>query len=446
MSKRDLKVVVGLGKTGLSCVHHLQSRGFNVAVTDTRLEPPGLKELETKYPKLRVELGSLNETLLTEASELIVSPGLSIKEPLIAKQLRRGIPIIGDIELFARSANKPTAAITGSNGKSTVTSIVGYLAECADKKVRVGGNLGTPALDLLDNEAELYVLELSSFQLETTYTLNTLSSVNLNISADHMDRYESLNEYVDAKLRIYNHCQLPVVNLDDPISYQSYRFKQPPLGFTLGEPSQGVYGLKTVNEEKFLAWGETKLLPVKSLSLRGQHQYANVLAALAIGSQIGLPLEVMIAHIINFKGLPHRCQLVANIEGVDWYNDSKATNVGSAQAAILGIGPEIAGKIVLLAGGQGKKADFSDLYQPIAKFVKELILFGEDKSIISKTLKGASPIKLTDNLESAVDLAKASAIKGDVVLLSPACASLDMFNNFEHRGEEFTKLVRRFTA
>jgi UDP-N-acetylmuramoylalanine--D-glutamate ligase len=443
--KRPLKVVVGLGKTGLSCVNYLCARGYKVAVTDSRPEPPCLKEIKDKFPDIEIQVGGFQEALLNRASELIVSPGVSIKEPAIALQAKRGIPILGDIELFARHANKPIVAITGSNGKSTVTSLLGFLAEQAGKKIKIGGNLGVPALELLDDgDTEFYILELSSFQLETTYTLKTLSSVILNISSDHMDRYENIEAYIHAKLRIYNRCKYPVINLDDPKSYQAYRFEHPPIGFTLKEPAENCYGLRSVNGQVYLAYGNRNLIPTKSLLLRGSHQYANVLATLAMGATMGLSLDSMLESICQFKGLPHRCQWVARINGVDWYNDSKATNVGSSQAAILGIGPEIPGKMVLLAGGQGKNADFSDLYPAVAKYVKKLILFGEDKYILSKTLEGAAPISLTDDLEAAVALAKDSATEGDVVMLSPACASYDMFNNFEHRGEVFINMVRRF--
>lgn len=441
--RNELTVIVGLGKTGLSCIRHLIEQGRNVAVTDSREQPPGLKEVQDQYPSVELKLGAFDERLLSNASEIIVSPGVSVKEPAIAKQALRDIPIIGDIELFALATKKPIVGITGSNGKSTVTSLVGHLALNAGLKVKVGGNLGVPALDLLDDDhTDLYVIELSSFQLETTYSLNSLASVNLNISPDHMDRYANLAEYIQAKLRIYQHCQRPVINLDDPNSYHSFKFNTPPVGFTLKDPEEFTYGLRTINGDTFLAHGKKNLLATKSLLLKGKHQYANALAALAIGGVVGLPLENMLDSITSFKGLEHRCQWVATIKGVDWYNDSKATNVGSTQAAILGIGPEILGKIVLLAGGQGKNADFSELYRPVAKYVRALILFGEDKTSIANALQGAVPIIMTDDLSSAVQSATEIARQGDVVILSPACASFDMFKNFEHRGNVFMEMVR----
>lgn len=442
-----LKVVVGLGKTGLSCVRYLLSQGHKVAVVDSREEPPLLDELQTISSDIEVCLGGFDDDLLSRASELVVSPGVSLKEPAIAKQIRRHTPVVGDIELFACKTHKPVVAITGSNGKSTVTSWVGHLASHAGLKVKVGGNIGIPALDLLDDiTTELYVLELSSFQLETTYSLKCLSAVNLNISPDHMDRYVNLDEYIQAKLRIYNHCEKPVINLDDPKSYKNFDFKTEPVGFTLKNPSGMAYGIRMLQGESYLSLGEKTLLPTKSLLLKGQHQHANALAALAIGSAIGLPIESMLESITQFRGLPHRCQWVANIQNVDWYNDSKATNVGSAEAAILGLGSEIAGKLILLAGGQGKNADFSDLYTPVKKHVRTLILFGEDKQKIAVALNGAAPIIMAEDLASAVSLAQNCAKEGDAVILSPACASFDMFRNFEHRGDVFMDIVKGLTA
>ncbi len=442
MKNSDLKVVVGLGKTGLSCVRYLSAQGYPVAVTDSRLDPPELKELQENFPHVEVQLGGFNEKLLSDASELVVSPGISIKEPAIANQIKRNIPVIGDIELFARNVKRPVIAITGSNGKSTVTSLMGHLASNAGYKVKVGGNLGIPALELIDDTSDLYILELSSFQLETTHSLRCWSSVNLNISPDHMDRYAHLQEYIDAKLRIYRHCDHPVINLDDSQSYGAFKFDTPPVGFTLKEPQERMFGLRADRGEMYLAQGKKNLLPTKSVPLKGHHQYANVLAGLALGSSVGISVESMLQSVTTFKGLPHRCQWVANVNGVNWYNDSKATNVGSAQAAIFGIGPEINGKLILLAGGQGKNADFSELYGAVQKYVKTVILYGQDKQLIAEALEGSAPIVVADDLQTAVEGAAEQAKAGDVVILSPACASFDMFRNFEHRGEVFMEIVR----
>lgn len=442
-----LKVILGLGKTGLSCAHFFSKQNIPYTILDTRANPPGLDELQKKYPSVTIKLGDFDESILDAADEIIISPGISLKEPLVAKQLKRKIPVYGDIELFARIAKAPIIAVTGSNGKSTVTTLISHLIASAGYKVKTGGNLGIPALDLLDDSIpDFYVLELSSFQLETTFSLKTRTAVNLNISDDHMDRYVDINEYIQAKLRIYDRCENPIINLDDPSSYQKFNFTNMPIGFSLQVPNDKQFGIKEINGKTYLAYGEQILLSADELPLKGRHQIANVLAAFALGLKAGLSLEDMIKAINNFKGLPHRCEWIANIDGVDWYNDSKATNVGAAQAAIMGIGPEISGKIILLAGGQGKNADFTPLYQPVQKYVKTLVLYGEDKDKIAKALEGASAIIESSSLLQAVNIAHKTAEKGDVVMLSPACASFDMFRNFEHRGEVFSELVRGIKA
>jgi UDP-N-acetylmuramoylalanine--D-glutamate ligase len=443
----DLKVVVGLGKTGLSCIRYFVSKGIPVAVTDSRIQPPGLEAFKDAFPGIPVSLGKFDQQLLTQASEIIISPGVAIRELEIPKQVKSQIPIVGDIELFAKAANKPIVAITGSNGKSTVTSLVGHLANQAGLRVKVGGNLGVAALDLLDDfNTDIYVLEVSSFQLETTFSLKPLASVNLNISPDHMDRYSCLEEYIKAKLRIYQDCKHPIINLDDPQSYESFNFTNQVVGFTLQEPAEGMYGLRQVSGENYLALGRENIYSTKNLSLKGYHQYANVLAALALGAAIQLPLNTMLAALSSFKGLPHRCQWIAKINNIDWYNDSKATNVGSTIAAIKGLGSEINGKLVLLSGGLGKNADFSKLYAPVAKYVRTLVLYGKDKQHIAASLKGAAVVLIATDLLEAVSIAKESAIKGDAVVLSPACASFDMFRDFEHRGEVFMNLVHKMIS
>lgn len=439
-----MKIVIGLGKTGLSCVRYLRSKGYQVAVMDSRENPPGLDVLQKEYPEVELYLGSFDSQVMALASELIISPGVSLKEPSIAENLKCGMPYAGDIELFARATKKPIVAITGSNGKSTVTSLMGALVAQSGVKVKVGGNIGVPILELLDDDnTDLYVIELSSFQLETTFSLKCLTAVNLNISPDHMDRYGNLQAYIEAKLRIYNNCQHPVINLDDVQSYSGFTFQHSPIGFTLKEPQdEKTFGLRKDRDSLYLAHGNTNLLSTKELLLKGQHQYANILAALAMGYNIGLPMNAMLTALTQFSGLPHRCQWVANLRGVDWYNDSKATNVGSALAAIEGLGPEISGKLILLAGGLGKNADFSELFHPIAKFVRTLILFGQDKYLIAEALDGSAPIVMTDNLDTAIKIAYETANQGDAVILAPACASYDMFRDFEHRGDKFMEIVR----
>ena len=295
-------------------------------------------------------LGKLDENLLRHASQLILSPGISLKEPIIAEQIARGIQVLGDVELFALQVTRPVIAITGTNAKSTVTTLVGEMAKNAGIKVAVGGNLGVPALDLLNEESELYVLELSSFQLETTFSLRPEVATVLNITPDHMDRYGTFESYCVAKHQVYRHCQVAVCNRDDPLT-DTEQFKKEKITFTLKEPRHNEFGLLKKNNEVFLARGQQPLLGVRELPILGQQHQANALAALAIGTGYGFDMPSMLETLKQFKGLPHRCQFVCERHGIQWYNDSKGTNVGATQAAIEGIGSEIRGKLVLIAGG-----------------------------------------------------------------------------------------------
>ncbi|HVV69887.1 MAG TPA: UDP-N-acetylmuramoyl-L-alanine--D-glutamate ligase [Gammaproteobacteria bacterium] len=438
----DLQVIVGLGKTGLSCAHWLAAHHFNIAVTDSRDNPPGLTELQAQFPLVPVITGHFDTQLCQKASRLIVSPGVSLREPAVAAAIAQGIPAIGDIELFAKAHTAPVIAITGSNGKSTVTTLVGEMARQAGKEVEVGGNLGTPALDLLTSKTtELFVLELSSFQLETTYSLKPAAAVILNLSEDHMDRYDSMTDYLKAKQRIYAGCATTIINRDDPITWQNLTFEKT-LSFGLDEPQEGQFGLRNVEGNYYLARGTENLLATSNLKIKGRHQLANALAALALGEAVSLPMPAMLEALKNFQGLTHRCQWVAHYHGVDWYNDSKATNVGAAKPAIEGLGADIQGKLVVIAGGLGKNADFSPLKDTMKKYVRQLILIGKDAPLMANALKGSVNIEQASTMEQAVTLAQQQAQPGDAVILAPACASFDMFNNFEHRGEVFMSAVR----
>jgi UDP-N-acetylmuramoylalanine--D-glutamate ligase len=409
---------------------------------DTRKNPPNLAEFQKKYPLVPISIGHIEDGLLEKAAKLIVSPGISLSEPSIARQIARGIPVIGDIELFALGTKAPVIAITGTNAKSTVTTLVGKMAEKAGLKVKVGGNLGPPALDLLTDPAhELYVLELSSFQLETTFSLKPHVATVLNVTPDHMDRYETIEHYRYAKQRIYNRCQVAVHNRDDVLTDCDNHFPQKKLAFTLDQPGDNEWGLLKKNNELFLAYENQAFMPVRELPILGRHYQANVLAALAIGFGYGLPMDAMLQTLREFKGLPHRCQLVCNRNGVFWYNDSKGTNVGATLAAILGLGSELQGKLILIAGGVGKNADFSSLIPAIEKYVKTVVLIGEAAPILATLIGDASEVQFAKTMEEAVHLCDHAAEKGDCVLLSPACASFDMFNHFEHRGDVFTQIV-----
>ncbi len=441
MATDNLHVIVGLGVTGLSCARYLAQKNVPFAVTDTRSSPPCLEEFKKLFPQVPLSLGQLDEVLLNQACQIIISPGVSLQHPAIARQLARGVPIIGDIELFALGVKVPLIAITGTNAKSTVTTLVGEMAQEAGIKVQVGGNLGIPALDLLNKkENELFVLELSSFQLETTVSLTPQVATILNVTPDHMDRYATLEDYCAIKQRVYSNCQVAVFNRDDSSTYCGGPY-QKKLSFTLEQPRADEFGLLKKKDELFLAFEDQALLSTRELPILGRHYQANALAALAVGYGYGLSFEPMLRTLIRFKGLPHRCQLVRERNGVFWYNDSKGTNVGAALAAIEGLGNVIEGKLILIAGGVGKNADFSPLVVPIEKYVKSVVLIGDAAPVLAAVLGDRVEVNFAKSMEEAVAVADKIAVPGDSVLLSPACASLDMFNNFEHRGQVFTQIV-----
>ncbi|EWC41046.1 UDP-N-acetylmuramoyl-L-alanine--D-glutamate ligase [Pseudomonas stutzeri] len=437
----QFRIVVGLGKSGMSLVRHLARRGLPFAVADTRANPPELATLRAEYPGVQVRCGELDVDFLCTASELLVSPGLAVSTPALQEAAARGVKLSGDIELFAREAKAPIIAITGSNAKSTVTTLVGEMAAAAGRKVAVGGNLGTPALDLLADDIELYVLELSSFQLETTEQLNAEVATCLNISEDHMDRYSGLPAYHQAKHRIFRGARQVVVNRDDRLSRPLVGEDVPTWTFGLGKPDFKGFGLFEENGEKYLAFQFDALMPVRDLKMRGAHNQSNALAALALGHAVGLPFEPMLATLRQFAGLPHRCQWVGLRGEVSYYDDSKATNVGAALAAIEGLGADIDGKLVLIAGGDGKGADFSGLRAPVARYCRAVILLGRDAQLLADALVDAAPLVRVATLEEAVQRASEFSVAGDAVLLSPACASLDMFRNFEERGRLFAAAV-----
>lgn len=448
IQRGGLRVVVGLGKTGLSCVRFLKSRGYAVAVNDTRENPPGLLELRAEFPEVQVSLGALDENLLLQATEIVVSPGVSVKEPeLLSARLNAGIAVVGDIDIFCREVSAPVIAITGSNAKSTVTTLVGLMAQNAGINVGVGGNLGTPVLDMLreNGEQALYVLELSSFQLETTHALKAAVAVVLNVCEDHMDRYDSMQDYHKAKHRIFRNCQRYVINRDDALTVPLIEDSLPKTSFGLSAPDLHQFGVLLEAGEKYLARGREKLMPVRDMKIRGDHNVANVLAALALGEAVNIPMPVMLKTIREFSGLPHRCELVTEHDGIAWYNDSKGTNVGSTLAAINGLGAAITGKLILIAGGVGKGQDFSPLSAPLLKFAKALVLIGEDgpkiAAAVADTLAGTVTTFYASNLRDAIEQSKSLAANGDAVLLSPACASFDMFKNYEDRGQQFVATV-----
>jgi UDP-N-acetylmuramoylalanine--D-glutamate ligase len=441
----QFRIVVGLGKSGMSLVRFLARQGLAFAVVDTRANPPELANLREQFPQVDVRCGELDVDFLCRASELLVSPGLALSTPALQQAAARGVKLSGDIDLFARYAKAPIIAITGSNAKSTVTTLVGEMAVAAGKKVAVGGNLGVPALDLLSDDIELYVLELSSFQLETTDQLNAEVATCLNISEDHMDRYASLAAYHLAKHRIFRGARQVVVNRDDALSRPLVAEQMPCWLFGLGKPDFKRFGLLTESGEKYLAYQFDALLPTAALKIRGAHNQSNALAALALGHAVGLPMAPMLEALKRFAGLPHRCQWVGERHDVNYYDDSKATNVGAALAAIEGLGADIAGKLVLIAGGDGKGADFSALAKPVAQVCRAVVLLGRDAERLAAALGEGVPLIRVATLEEAVQRSAELAQPGDAVLLSPACASLDMFKNFEERGRLFAQAVEALT-
>ncbi|MEB0008069.1 UDP-N-acetylmuramoyl-L-alanine--D-glutamate ligase [Pseudomonas sp. MH9.2] len=435
------RIVVGLGKSGMSLVRFLAKQGVSFAVADTRDNPPELATLRQDYPHVEVRCGELDVEFLCRADELYVSPGLALATPALQQAAARGVKLSGDIELFARNAKAPIVAISGSNAKSTVTTLVGEMAVAAGKRVAVGGNLGTPALDLLDDSVELYVLELSSFQLETTDQLGAEVATVLNVSEDHMDRYSGLPAYHLAKHRIFRGARQVVVNRQDALSRPLIGEGLPCWTFGLNTPDFHGFGLREENGEKYLAFQFDNLMPVRELKIRGAHNQSNALAALALGHAVGLPFDAMLSALRTFTGLAHRCQWLRERAGVNYYDDSKATNVGAALAAIEGLGVDIAGKLVLIAGGDGKGADFSALRAPVAAYCRVVVLLGRDAELLAKTFGDAVPLVRVKTLDEAVQRAAEWAQSGDAVLLSPACASLDMFKNFEERGRVFAHAV-----
>lgn len=438
-----LRIIVGLGATGLSCVRYFSRLGFPLAVVDTRAHPPALAELQASFPEVVVIRGELNPQVLSQASEIILSPGIALQHPAIATCIAQGIPVLGDVELFARVAKAPVIGITGSNAKSTVTTLLGLMAQQAGKKVLVGGNIGIPVLDLLEQPTpDVYILELSSFQLETVSSLACVAATILNLSEDHMDRYQSLTDYQLAKQRIYRHAKVAVWNRDDIRTCPTDTATLKSVTFGLDKPSGQEFGLMVYQQCYWLAKGVQRLLPVTELRIKGRHNWANALAALALGEQLGLSWEAMLQTLRSFTGLPHRCQWVATKNEVQWYNDSKGTNVGSTVAAINGFGVEGRVNLILIAGGDGKGASFSELVAPVAAFVRMAILIGQDAKRLGAALSNVTQVHYATDLPSAVALAATIAESGDSVLLSPACASLDMFKDYQHRGDVFMNTVR----
>lgn len=442
IQRGGLKVVAGLGISGVSAVNFLHEQGYQVAVTDSRPTPPGHDQIPAE---VKTSFGQLDQELLLQAEEIILSPGLAPQLPEIQAAIAQGISVVGDIQLLRRATDVPIVAITGSNAKSTVTTLMGLMAKDAGKKVAVGGNLGRPALDLLKDQPELLVLELSSFQLETTSHLNAEVAVVLNMSEDHLDRHGNMLGYHQAKHRIFQGAKKVVFNRDDALSRPLVPDTTPMQSFGLNAPDLNQYGvLRDADGTLWLARGLQRLIKSSDLYIQGMHNVANALACLALGEAICLPMESMLETLKHFKGLEHRCEYVKTVHDVRYYNDSKGTNVGATLAAIDGLGAAIEvkkGKVALILGGQGKGQDFTPLRSSIEKYAKVVVLIGEDAPVIEQAIQGATKILHAATLKEAVELCQRETQAEDVVLLSPACASFDMFKSYNDRGQQFVACV-----
>lgn len=494
-----IQVIVGLGQSGLSAVHHLYQQGYSVAVTDAHNQPPLANDLPTA---VQCSFGKIDVDLLLVASRIVISPGVSLDTPEIQQAVKAGIPIVSDIQLF-HEALKPhqvtgleihctsnikdegfapaikLVAITGSNAKSTVTTLVGQMAKDAGICVGVGGNIGVPALSLLKyDNLQMVVLELSSFQLETVSGLNADVATILNMSPDHLDRHGTMQHYQALKNRIFQGAKSIVINRNDmmtlPLNNDALNTEvqadtltyDKRLSIGTDEPTVKQYGLMTdIDGNIHLAKGSTAILNVNELKIKGQHNQMNALAALAIGELAGLPIDSMLETLRHFGGLPHRCQYIDNINQVDYFNDSKGTNIGSTMAAIKGLGESYtaknpSNKLVLILGGQSKGQNFTQMLPLIQQYVRDVLLIGEDAGLIAQQLSGFSSLQQVGTLEQAVDMlggliesANNSSVANNVndhstsiisaVLLSPACASFDQFTGYVDRGEQFVNMVKQ---
>ena len=449
MRKADKKigtVIVGLGGTGLSCAKYFMSINHEFRVVDSRFKPPALEQLLALNPDVDIELGPFTDSTFDLANELVVSPGVSLNTPQIESAKKRGVAITGDIDIFSKKIGRPIVGVTGSNGKSTVVAVLAKICSEAGLSFAVGGNLDgeqfKPALDLLSEpRKDFYILELSSFQLETVNELNAHSATLLNLSEDHMDRYDSYDAYWNAKQKIFIGCKNVLVNKGNAKSRPASTAGMSVREFGLTEPDLNSLGLLKENGSAYLVYGGQLIAAVDELKIVGQHNVLNVLAAAGLAITLDIKISDIHKGVTKFAGLPHRCQWIADKQGVSFYNDSKGTNVGATVAAIEGLAQKISGRVVLIAGGVGKGADFNPLAATVKRWVKTSILIGEDAKLIAGCLDGESDVRFANSLVEAVVNAFESSQAGDAVLLSPACASFDMFENFQHRGFAFADAV-----
>ena len=429
-------MVVGLGATGLSIARYLQRGDINATFFDSRDEPPGLEELREIFPDAKIQLG---DSKLPKAIErIIASPGIADSHPLLKKAHKKKLEVVSDIELFARDVSAPFVAVTGSNGKSTVTTLLYHMCRADGREALAGGNLGEPALDLLaQDEPDVYVLELSSFQLHRTQNLPAQVAVLLNVSPDHLDWHADEDEYRQSKYRIFADAKDAVINRSDETAAEYAKRCDRVVSFGLDAPEDGQYGLRIDDGGSYLACGETLLLSTRDLAMYGKHNQLNALAALAAGDLLGLDVEAMLQVLVEFPGLPHRMQFVARIAAVDYINDSKATNVAAAVASIDSVDT----MLVLVAGGDGKGGDFGDLAIAVEDKLRGAVLIGKDAEKLARALDTVMPVHFADTMGAAVSMAAKCAESDDTVLLAPACASLDQYNNYMERGDSFCVAV-----
>ena len=439
-ARRNL--VVGLGKTGLSAVRWLSAHGEAVMATDSREDPPCIEEVKKIEQVTAVHVGAFDISLLDQTDRMVISPGVSPREPIVQSARARGIPVVGDVELFATECVSPVVGITGTNGKSTVTTLVAEMARSDGLNAIAGGNLGEPALDLLSQpRPDLYVLELSSFQLESTYTLKLAVAAVLNVTPDHMDRYESLEAYASAKARILSNAKVAVLNIDDPAVANMAHGIGHITAFSL-ENQNAAWRVSEHDGASWIVGKERPLIKVSELKLAGAHNVANALAALAIGDHLGISISSMLLVLRSFPGLPHRSEWVAEHKGVRFIDDSKGTNVGATLAAVTGFSE----KLVVIAGGDGKSQDFTPLAAAFKNRVRHAVLIGRDRERIAGVLANVCSVEFAADMSAAVAAAAKAAQPGDSVLLSPACASFDMFQDYAHRGDVFAAAARKLNS
>lgn len=434
-------LVLGAGETGYSVIRYLFARGLQIRVMDTRLAPPMAKRIAKNFPQVECRFGTFDEGILQDSALIVLSPGINLHQPDLQAARQAGSHITGDVELFVQENTKPIIAITGSNGKSTVTTLAGKMCQAGGLKTLIAGNIGSPVLNALTDKVsyDVAVIELSSFQLETTGRLGARAAAILNISADHMDRYDSIGSYVLAKTAILRGAKQVVLPLYDEMLNQVMSTDNV-LSFALDEPNNdSQFGVSRIVNRQWLVKGNQRLIKRDDIPLTGLHNVKNVLAAFALVDFLQLPLASKVAAVREFTGLPHRMETIAVHDGITWINDSKATNIGATLSALSSLNKK---EVIWIAGGQGKGADFTEMSKAIGSNIKMLVVLGKDAQLIEKALQGKLEIKHVANMSEAVKCAGQHAGENSIVLLSPACASFDMYRNYAYRGVDFTNLVR----